>query len=161
VDSLLLLARGDKDTLSVNGKIVDIARFCDENSEDWRAICSLKDQHLNLDVSEGCSVLGNADLLSQLLLNLVSNASNYSEEKKQVGVRVRKANDGRIEIAVTDEGIGIPDSDRSRQSGGTGLGLSICKMIAALHQGEIELDSTPGSGTTATVLLPSTDSDVT
>ena len=75
---------------------------------------------------------------------------------------------GRMEIEVSDTGIGIPkehlgriferfyvvDKSRSRRLGGTGLGLSIVKHIVLLHGGEIKVESTPGVGTRFKVRLP-------
>jgi two-component system sensor histidine kinase SenX3 len=82
-----------------------------------------------------------------------------------VGVR---PGDEVVEIAVTDQGIGIPEHEieriferfyrvdpaRSRQTGGTGLGLSIVKHIVASHRGEIAVWSVPGAGSTFTMRLP-------
>ncbi|MDD7714079.1 MAG: ATP-binding protein, partial [Lachnobacterium sp.] len=75
--------------------------------------------------------------------------------------------DGRAELLVEDNGIGIPkdqqervferfyrvDKSRSKQTGGTGLGLAIVKHIVALHDAEIKLESEPGKGTTIRVLF--------
>jgi two-component system, OmpR family, sensor histidine kinase SenX3 len=84
-----------------------------------------------------------------------------------VSIVVRR-NDGLVEVAVTDQGIGIGAADqdriferfyrvdpaRSRATGGTGLGLSIVKHVAANHGGEVTLWSVPGQGSTFTLRLP-------
>jgi two-component system sensor histidine kinase SenX3 len=76
--------------------------------------------------------------------------------------------EGIVEISVTDQGIGIPESDllriferfyrvdpaRSRQTGGTGLGLSIVKHVAAKHGGDVKVWSAENVGSTFTLLLP-------
>ena len=115
----------------------------------------------------GAYVRGDVQVLTEAIANLVANAVAYSPEGGQVGVGV-SAIDGVVEIAVTDRGIGIPESEqqrvferfyradqaRSRRTGGTGLGLSIVKYAVQRHGGEVELWSRPGRGSTFTVRLP-------
>ncbi|MFC4139776.1 MULTISPECIES: cell wall metabolism sensor histidine kinase WalK [unclassified Microbacterium] len=115
----------------------------------------------------GAWVLGDAQILIEAVGNLVANAIAYSPQGSRVGVGVRV--DGEVvEIAVTDQGIGIAEADReriferfyradearSRRTGGTGLGLSIVKHAAQRHGGEVRLWSRPGRGSTFTVRLP-------
>jgi two-component system, OmpR family, sensor histidine kinase SenX3 len=92
---------------------------------------------------------------------------NYSPEQTRVAVTVKLVGE-LVEIAVTDQGIGIPERDleriferfyrvdpaRSRATGGTGLGLSIVKHIAATHGGEVTVWSSEGNGSTFTLRLP-------
>ena len=99
--------------------------------------------------------------------NLVVNAIQYSSDGTRVGVGVSRA-DGVVEIAVTDQGPGIPDAERdrvferffrldtarSRDTGGTGLGLSIVKHIVQNHGGDVRVWSQPGRGSTFTIRLP-------
>jgi two-component system phosphate regulon sensor histidine kinase PhoR len=112
-------------------------------------------------------VRANAALLEQCFVNLLDNAIKYSPNGRRVQVVARAAG-GDVQIAVTDEGIGIPkehheriferfyrvDQGRSRDAGGTGLGLSIVRHIVQLHQGRIELDSRVGAGSTFRVSIP-------
>ncbi|CAM5331002.1 Sensor-like histidine kinase SenX3 OS=Streptomyces albaduncus OX=68172 GN=FHS32_004016 PE=4 SV=1 [Streptomyces griseoloalbus] len=116
-------------------------------------------------------VWGNRGQLAAALGNLVENAVNYSPARTRVGIAVRSvAQPGGdlIEIAVTDQGIGISDKDkeriferfyrvdpaRSRATGGTGLGLAIVKHVAASHGGEVTVWSAEGQGSTFTLRLP-------
>jgi two-component system sensor histidine kinase SenX3 len=115
----------------------------------------------------GAQVYGDEDLLVVALDNLISNAVQYSPKKSRVGIGV-SATDGVVEIAVTDQGPGIPeverdrvferfyriDDARSRQTGGTGLGLSIVKHVVQNHGGDLRLWSQVGSGSTFTIRLP-------
>jgi two-component system, OmpR family, sensor histidine kinase SenX3 len=115
----------------------------------------------------GLQVLGNEAQLVIALGNLVENAVAYSEPHTQVAVGVR-AVQNRVEISVTDQGVGIDESDldriferfyrvdpaRSRATGGTGLGLSIVKHVAASHGGEVHVWSVRGAGSTFTLRLP-------
>ena len=99
--------------------------------------------------------------------NLVENAINYSPEGTKVSVNTTVDN-GIVDISITDQGIGIPESDvdriferfyrvdpaRSRQTGGTGLGLSIVKHVASKHGGEVKVWSVQGIGSTFSLRLP-------
>ncbi|AAT89570.1 histidine kinase [Leifsonia xyli subsp. xyli] len=112
-------------------------------------------------------VLGNEPLLVTAVHNLISNAIQYSPGDSRIGIGVR-ALDGVVEIAVTDQGDGIPEEDldrvferffrvdqaRSRNTGGTGLGLSIVKHAVENHGGDVRVWSQPGRGSTFTIRLP-------
>ncbi|MCC9740816.1 cell wall metabolism sensor histidine kinase WalK [Streptomyces sp. MNU89] len=117
------------------------------------------------------AIWGNRGQLAAALGNLVENAVNYSPAQTRVGVAARRiAGTGgdMIEIAVTDQGIGISERDReriferfyrvdparSRATGGTGLGLAIVKHVAASHGGEVTVWSAEGQGSTFTLRLP-------
>ncbi|MEU0738149.1 ATP-binding protein [Streptomyces sp. NPDC006134] len=116
-------------------------------------------------------VWGNRGQLAAALGNLVENAVNYSPARTRVGIAARRVaapGGDMIEIAVTDQGIGISDKDkeriferfyrvdpaRSRATGGTGLGLAIVKHVAASHGGEVTVWSAEGQGSTFTLRLP-------
>ena len=115
----------------------------------------------------GAQVYGDEPLLVVALHNLISNAIQYSPKHSRVGVGVSNQ-DGIVEIAVTDQGAGIPEEDlervferfyridpaRSRHTGGTGLGLSIVKHVVQNHGGDVRVWSQPGSGSTFTIRLP-------
>ncbi|UED84805.1 sensor histidine kinase [Streptomyces profundus] len=117
------------------------------------------------------SVWGNRGQLAAALGNLVENAVNYSPPHTRVAIAGSRASGpgrGQIEIAVTDQGLGIPETDRervferfyrvdparSRATGGTGLGLAIVKHVAASHGGEVLVWSAEGEGSTFTLRLP-------
>ncbi|MFJ1607956.1 sensor histidine kinase [Streptomyces sp. NPDC088253] len=117
------------------------------------------------------SIWGNRGQLAAALGNLVENAVNYSPARTRVGIAARRVTapgGDLIEIAVTDQGIGISEKDRervferfyrvdparSRQTGGTGLGLAIVKHVAASHGGEVTVWSSEGQGSTFTLRLP-------
>ena len=115
----------------------------------------------------GAAVYGDHDLLVTAVRNLVDNAIAYSPDATRVSVAVRRQ-DGLVEIAVSDQGLGIPPTDqeriferfyrvdpaRSRLTGGTGLGLSIVKHVAANHGGEVTVWSVEGQGSTFTLRMP-------
>ncbi|MET7616991.1 ATP-binding protein [Streptomyces sp. NPDC005408] len=116
-------------------------------------------------------IWGNRGQLAAALGNLVENAVNYSPARTRVGISARRVaapGGDLIEIAVTDQGIGISEKDRervferfyrvdparSRATGGTGLGLAIVKHVAASHGGEVTVWSSEGQGSTFTLRLP-------
>ncbi|TXK19340.1 cell wall metabolism sensor histidine kinase WalK [Homoserinibacter sp. GY 40078] len=112
-------------------------------------------------------VWGDESMLVTAVHNLIANAIQYSPDGTRVGVGVMHR-DGAIEIAVTDQGVGIPESERdrvferffrvdsarSRQTGGTGLGLSIVKHVVQNHGGDVRVWSQQGRGSTFTIRLP-------
>jgi two-component system, OmpR family, sensor histidine kinase SenX3 len=119
------------------------------------------------DGERGLEVLGNGDEIALALGNLVANAVSYSPDGRRVVVTVN-AVDPVVEIAVGDEGVGIPaheldriferfyrvDPARHRSTGGTGLGLSIVKHVVASHGGDVRVRSVEGHGSTFTITLP-------
>jgi two-component system phosphate regulon sensor histidine kinase PhoR len=114
----------------------------------------------------------NPPLLEQAVTNLLDNAIKYSPPDRQVVVSAAARN-GEVTIAVRDEGVGIEaehvprlferfyrvDKARSRKLGGTGLGLAIVKHIVSAHRGRVEVQSTPGVGSTFTIHLPRPDTN--
>jgi two-component system sensor histidine kinase SenX3 len=112
-------------------------------------------------------VYGDFALLVTAVHNLIANAIQYSPDGSRVGIGVSHS-DGVVEIAVTDQGVGIPESERdrvferffrvdaarSRNTGGTGLGLAIVKHVVQNHGGDVRVWSHPGSGSTFTIRLP-------
>ena len=114
------------------------------------------------------------DRLTQVLRNVVRNAVAHTKPGGRVAV-IARARDGRITIAVSDDGPGIPreqlervferfhrvDEARARERGGTGLGLAIARAIVEAHGGRIWAESTPGAGTTFTLELPGYQAPVT
>ncbi|MFC3687141.1 ATP-binding protein [Aquipuribacter hungaricus] len=115
----------------------------------------------------GAVVVGDEDLLTTAVRNLLVNAIAYSPEGTKVSVSVARR-EGLVLVQVTDRGLGIPvqeqarvferfyrvDPARSRRTGGTGLGLAIVKHVVDNHGGDVQVWSRPGQGSTFTVRLP-------
>lgn len=122
---------------------------------------------LLLDCPEDLTVNADSSLLEQAVVNLVDNAVKYSPSGETVRITGAETA-ARILIAVEDHGGGIPEKEhkriferfyrvdkaRSRKLGGTGLGLSIVKHIAFAHNGNVRLESAPGTGSTFIIELP-------
>ena len=116
----------------------------------------------------GLMVYGVEDQLVTAVRNLLSNAIAYSSPQTRVAIGVAER-DGIVNISVTDQGIGIAESDldriferfyrvdpaRSRITGGTGLGLAIVKHVCNNHGGDVTVWSVEGEGSTFTLRLPS------
>jgi two-component system phosphate regulon sensor histidine kinase PhoR len=111
---------------------------------------------------------GHGIRLEQALMNLLDNAVKFNKPKGEVHVQVHDRPGNRIEIRVSDNGVGIPAEDlsriferfyrvdkaRSRQVGGTGLGLSIVKHAVEQMGGTVAVESELGKGSTFVVMLP-------
>ncbi|MFH1076786.1 MAG: ATP-binding protein [Pseudomonadota bacterium] len=133
--------------------------------------CRYKAEQKNILISLACeddiAASVNPMLLEQAVANLIDNAINYSESGQGINIDCSKKND-QVVISVTDHGCGIPadhieriferfyrvDRSRSRKLGGTGLGLAIVKHIVQAHAGDILVQSTPGTGSTFSIVLP-------
>lgn len=112
------------------------------------------------------AVLGDANQLVQVFLNLIVNAEQAVREVRESGrIQVRvSTSSGRVTVVVQDDGAGIPPEafpkifdpffTTKRPGGGTGLGLSICSSIVREHGGSIEVESLPAGGSAFTVSLP-------
>ncbi|GIJ07552.1 two-component sensor histidine kinase [Micromonospora andamanensis] len=125
-----------------------------------------------VEAERGLTVYGSDNQIATAVANLVENALNYSGEDTTVRIAAR-ATEEQVEIAVTDQGIGIAPTDvdriferfyradqaRSRATGGTGLGLAIVKHIASNHGGRVDVASTLGGGSTFTLRLPARPPD--
>ncbi len=170
VDDLLLLARADYGGLVLELKTLDLDTLLLEAGREAKLLVGERNLDIEMRRLEPLRARGNADRIKQLLLNLVDNAIKFTPDGGRITLGLyRDAHDAVLEVA--DSGIGIAPEDRQRiydrfwqadpsrrraQQHGqdAGLGLSIVKWIVDAHQGRIDLDSTPGKGTTFRVRLP-------
>ena len=147
--------------------------FCDPSALAERALKRIEafaeTRNVGIDnaIEENLSqVVANATELEQVLINLLSNAIDASQEGQTVLLRIVQHNKS-IHLSVIDQGQGMDQIDRDRLfdpfytrkegMGGTGLGLSIVHRIVTDHGGKIEVQSSPDAGTTLTVILPIAD----
>ncbi|MGB6875038.1 MAG: ATP-binding protein [Candidatus Acidiferrales bacterium] len=168
-DDLLRLSQIEAGKMNADFQAVDLKLLVDSAVEAARTAATQKkltiappDLPTNLP-----SVRGDANLLRDVLRNLLDNAIQYTPAGGRVEVTAT-VDDGFAVITVSDTGIGIPQSDqpriferfyrvdaaRSREVGGTGLGLSIAKHIVEAHGGRIWVESAVGSGSTFHFSVP-------
>ena len=121
-------------------------------------------------LEDAVTVLGDADRLKQLVLNLADNAVRYTPAGGRIALQWSAAPDGGANFTVSDTGMGVApehiphlterfyrvDTARSRASGGTGLGLSIVKHVLLRHDARLEIESELGVGSTFTCYFPPT-----
>jgi two-component system sensor histidine kinase SenX3 len=148
-------------------RVVDIDDVVRDAVDRCRLVAAAKDIEINVQGDPEARVFGDGDLLMTAVRNLVDNAVAYSPTASRVAITVGRHH-GLVEVAVSDEGVGIPDDEqvriferfyrvdqaRSRATGGTGLGLAIVKHVCANHGGEVTVWSRPGQGATFTMRLP-------
>jgi len=167
VDELLFLSRADLGEIKIAREPVQLDQLVQEIQH--QAIVLGKDREVEtiLGTLEPTEVFGDEWRLRELLLNIIDNAIKYSQEKGTVEIGLKHIN-GMAKISVQDNGIGISpdeqklvfdrffrsDTARAHAQKGTGLGLAICKWIAETHQGQIQIESTPGQGSRFTIFLP-------
>ena len=148
-------------------ELVDVDEVIAAAVDRSRVVAASKGIDIAVKASTKAQVYGDGALLVVAVQNLVANAIAYSNVGGRVGVGA-KVSDGTVEIAVTDQGIGIEhdeleriferfyrvDQARSRDTGGTGLGLSIVKHTVQNHGGDVRAWSKPGRGSTFMIRLP-------
>ena len=169
VEGLLLLARSDAGVLRMDLRPVELKELLQEICEQMKVVAD--DHSISFQPSslETVSVLGDREHLRRLLLNLVDNAIKYTPAGGSVTLSLQSEKDW-ASLRISDTGIGLSRDEqqlifsrfhratetRSRDEKGVGLGLSIARSITEAHGGRIQVESTPGQGSTFTVLLPQT-----
>jgi heavy metal sensor kinase len=160
-DSLLTLARADAVGAAMPFTTVDLSDLVLETVQQMKALAGQKQISLQTRMPvESVFVQGNATAIRRLLLILLDNAVKYTESPGRVEISISKT-DHRVELAVTDFGVGMDASvlphiferfyrvDPSRGSNaGVGLGLPIAQMIAKAHGSSVEVESSLGVGST-------------
>ena len=167
VQEIIDLSRLQDDDPLKNGKPVDLSEVITEAIDQSRLNAENRKISLAFEGIEGVKVNGDRAQIMMAIHNLIENAINYSPNGTRVAITL-KIVDAIAEVAVSDQGIGIPEKDleriferfyrvdpaRSRLTGGTGLGLSIVKHIAKNHGGDVSLWSVEGAGSTFTIRFP-------
>ncbi len=169
-NDLLLLARLDAGQTHLEQEVVDLADVAASIARRIAAVASEKGVHVEPVVEHVGRVIGDRAEIERAALILVDNAVKYTPSGGQVTLRT-SVHDGEARLAVEDSGEGIApehlphlterfyrvDKARARETGGAGLGLSIARGIAEAHGGRLEIDSHPGNGTIAALVLPRAD----
>ncbi|CAH0343804.1 ATP-binding protein [Bacillus sp. CECT 9360] len=160
LEELFDLARMDQNTFTITKKRVHLYPFLHSVYEKVLPAFKNKGIQLMLDCDNDLFIDLDPARFEQVLLNILDNALKYSKEGTVTTIQAF-TKDGNVQIAITDQGMGIPYDDipyvfdrlyrveksRSRETGGYGLGLAIAKQLVAVHGGTISVESSVGRGT--------------
>lgn len=162
---IMRLSRMVEGTLSLNALAdsteknkTDFSALLGNTAEMIRLLLAKQGNELVAEIPNALTVFGNADLLSQVIINLLQNANTHTEN----GIIKLQAvhSGGEITITVSDNGSGISPAllprifERGVSAGGTGFGLFLCKAVVESHGGVIQIESIEGNGTAVTFSLP-------
>lgn len=170
IDEMLDVARIDGGQFTLNEDLFDIGQAltrCIRIAEGWR---DTRNRFITLELADNLpQMMGSARLVTQCVINAVSNAVKYSDEGDAVTLKARLSDDGDMVIEVVDTGIGI-DPDQIEfvtkpfyRAGGVltraaadsvGLGLSLVDAYVRAHGGRLEIFSQPGLGTNVRMIFP-------
>lgn len=170
INRLLDFSRLDRGEMKLNLEKIDLAALLNETVENHRSRIEGAGFRLKIDLpaEKEAPILGDQDALSQVLLNLLSNAEKYAASGKEIDVTMDFPVGGKVRFSVHDRGKGIPRNtqrrifekfyraDDSIDSGieGSGIGLSLCRQIVGLHGGTIQYAKREGGGSTFSVEIP-------
>ncbi len=175
IDDILDLSSIEAGYLRLDKKdtnIIDMITNIYDLTRDW---AGMDNQKIILKKPRKKSIVLTLDerRVKQAVINIIRNAIGYTPSGGEITVSLSDT-DNQIILSVTDTGIGIPDEDRDKifepfqaiahgeegtKRPNTGLGLSLAKNIIAMHDGDITVDSTLGTGTTVTITLPKDDAE--
>jgi signal transduction histidine kinase len=172
VEDLRILSRADAGEISIEHTKIELGSLIRDVIE--RQMQSARDKGVRLAFdleNEEIFVKGDNQRLSQVLINLLSNAVRHTPQGGSVNVTMKQQGKNEVLVSVADTGEGIPQADlpflfdrfyrveksRSRDQGGSGLGLSIAKSLIEAHQGRIWVESKEGEGSTFKFVLPLTN----
>ena len=169
INDLLDVAKIEAGKMEIEPQLLEAKRTFDIALKLISAKAREKHQDLSIVIDPSAPFLfADERALKQILINLVSNAVKFTPEGGHIEVVGSAARGGGFQISVQDNGPGIPrekldriftpfnqvDNRYDRQAGGTGLGLSLIRGLAELHGGRAWLESEPGKGCCAYVVLP-------
>src|SRR5215831_11713904 len=168
INDLLDLSRIEAGRLDLHRTSLDLACLIPEVARSLRPLIEAKRQQLKLDLGDALpAVWADANRVTQILTNLISNAHKYTLVDGSITVAARP-DDGFVRVDVSDTGIGLSPEDQaqlftkyfrahdrlSQATSGTGLGLVITRLLVELHGGRITVSSAPGQGSTFSFSLP-------
>jgi signal transduction histidine kinase len=168
LNDLLDLARSDAGRLTIKPVPTEVGPLVEDAVRTMRSQTEAADQVLSREIEANLPRVNvDKDRIRQVLVNLLTNAHEYSPDRATIGVTAIRR-DSVVELAVSDDGPGMAadqlehiferftrgDAGLTQHVGGTGLGLAISKSLVELHGGTIEAASAPGLGSTFWVRLP-------
>ncbi|HOW59159.1 MAG TPA: PAS domain-containing sensor histidine kinase, partial [Candidatus Omnitrophota bacterium] len=162
---LLNLAKMEAGHLELQREIMDVAPFVDELMMPYLSQISKKELNLKIEVASDIGFIwADRDKLSEVVLNLLSNAMKYTPPGGQITIKLT-GNQEEVRFEISDTGSGIPkeflgkifnkfERVTTERQEGTGLGLPIAKNLVELHQGKIWVESEEGKGSHFIFILP-------
>ncbi|GAB4000728.1 hybrid sensor histidine kinase/response regulator transcription factor [Spirosoma daeguense] len=168
INQLLDLSKLEANAMPVQKSVGNLSEFIDETVRSFREEAEQLRITLNYQSQLTGDFLFDRAKLERIIYNLVSNAIKFSRADGQVVVTLQQANNGFVEIVVTDNGIGIApeqvpfifnrfyqaDDSSTRSQEGTGIGLALVKEFVEVQGGTVSVNSQSGVGTIFTVRLP-------
>ncbi len=168
LNDLLDLARSDAGRLTIKAAPTDVGTLVEDAVRTMRSQTEARGQALSQEIEPDLPAVNvDRDRIRQVLVNLLTNAHEYSPDGASIRVTVA-SRDAEVQLSVSDNGPGMPDDQLehiferftrgdaglTQHVGGTGLGLAISKSLVELHGGRIEAASALGRGSTFQVRLP-------
>jgi two-component system phosphate regulon sensor histidine kinase PhoR len=168
IEDLLTISKIESGQVALNRQTVEVRELAQRVCDDLTARAASRQIALHNEIPPALLAWADADRLQQVLFNLAENAIKYGRVEGKVTFTGRDSGENRIEVAVADDGSGIPpesipriferfyrvDRARSRETGGTGLGLAIVKHIVQAHGGEVYVKSELEKGATFYFTVP-------
>ena len=167
-NNILDFSRIERGRKKYDLKYEDIANITTNTVGHFRTYMADKTRRINLEIQDGIpKVKIDASSISQALINLLSNAAQFSPPDKEIKVNLMKARKDVV-IEVIDQGIGVPRSEQRRifqrfyrvpqkqvtETEGSGLGLTLVKYTAEAHGGRVKVESEEGKGSKFSLILP-------
>jgi PAS domain S-box-containing protein len=164
LEDFLSLGKLDEGKVLSHSSEFDLEEFITELIDEIKGLLK-KDQEIQFHYKGNKEVFSDKKLLKNILINLITNAIKFSGEDGSINISA-DINESRGQIRVSDNGIGIPQEDLEHMFSsfyrganalniqGTGLGLHIVKRFVELMDGQVEIKSELGSGTTITITIP-------
>jgi two-component system phosphate regulon sensor histidine kinase PhoR len=168
VNRLLELSRLESDSRELHIEQVNINQLIQDTISMMQKRNDCQDKIIDFKKADSPVMInGDADVIAQVLINLLDNAIKYGPDGDHIVVSVAEQ-DNEVKISVEDHGVGIPENEtervferfyrvdkaRSRKTGGTGLGLAIAKHLVENHGGQIGVETITGKGTIFSFTVP-------
>ncbi len=168
IEDLLELGRIESETAHVQLRATSLRDAADSAIRVLEPLLQRLRVRVKIDIpDEADTALSDSSALERVFINLVENAANYSPEGSEISISARLDGENSVEVSIADRGEGIPpehlpriferfyrvDPSRSRERGGTGLGLAIVKHLVQGMEGYVDVESSPGVGSTFRIYL--------
>ena len=165
IEDVLLASRADKNELLLNFERINVSELTEQVVQNYFKE-KLSNGQLTTTIQTDVLMETDRVLFPSIIINLIENAFKYSPNNPKISLQVNSVN-GKLALKVTDNGIGIPDSEKlkvlekfyrigneeTRKTKGTGLGLFIVNEIVKAHKGKIEISNNLPQGSVFTVII--------